>query len=647
MPNSNMTQNKSACWWEMHISRNWNDNLGTALNKYMPHSTMTGNSQNDVYAEGSVGSFNDDIDSIVTGPSCWLELFEDTNFKGHQLNIGPNSAIRRLKDFVLETHTAHTDYWDNKVSSYRAYRTQPQGWAESTPASGAISHRFAVDKRDDSVMKLLGDAVSTALLAVPGADVAVAGLTSISVGSVLSSAFDTIWPTGSLDTRVHSDLKLWVQMAVYRLGFTVEEIFDDTKLDNIRDALNDCFQRNSDGTRVKDASGNPVILVENFKTLLDVWINPTYNYLTEMASSAPSGWQVNSLHFMAEFAAIAAICWRASLYLDFGTSDGTQSDSKTALSKKLPNVLSFISGGMEQVRTARTNQVVAKTHQQGTTQPGITIDTYYWEDQYTGLSCNHKYSSTQERDEEQSYYISNILQPNLLNDWDGFQQLCDALEYYTDLSSDAPGKIAIPRQTVKSLTGMWADAPVKSASNPVVLLEFNPDEVADLSFNSYQDSTDNEGHACLGLQPFIRDTKGNLVSLGVIGKRTGSSTSTSEYGLTDRYQAFAGATGNDDGPSKVSKIISVCTIDGQSGGTIPIAGNRQSNGPGWHCSPPDGCNGVLAGFAAQLGGALNSGSNTEGGPLCSIGFIWRYDRVVPKGMTVQAGTWLTDLMAAR
>ena len=201
---------------------------------------------------------------------------------------------------------------------------------------------------------------------------------------------------------------------------------------------------------------------------------------------------------------------------------------------------------------------------------------------------------------------------------------------------------------MKSLTGLYGDHNNVWVEFPIVSLEFDPDTVQTLGFNVYNDSNNDEGCACCGFEPIVTyyNDKSHH-TLPLIGLRQGNPTTLVNYGLSDRYQAFAGATGNDDGASKVSSVVSTFTISGEQGGSFGLLGYRQSNGPGWNCSPPDGSDGVLMGFSAQLCGPVSEGSETAGGAMMSIGFIWRYSRVVPKGMSVPEGMWLTDLVRAR
>ena len=371
-PNSNMSQNKSACWWDMHRTKNWNDHYGTSLNGYIPHANMSHNAADDTHCEVMSSEFQNSIRSILTGPSCWLILYHETNFTGQYLCIGPNSAIRNLKDY--------SDWADN-LKSFRAYRMEPDDWAETKPQNNAISKRFAADQKADSVVHLVGTLASDGLSLIPEA------------GGVLGPAFDLLWPTGQEDTRVREDMKAWVRMTMFQLGFEIEDIFDDKNIDSLRDGVYSSLSHDSDGNLNLNDQGQPILLVKEFSDLLDT-INSIYEGIDGTASESPSGWQANSVHFLAIYSSISALCWSMTRYIDFSelsddpSQDPTgtiQSSSKNALENRLPELISYIEQGMDAIQNARL-AMVKETDK--------TTKYWHWMDTYTGLHSNvHHLSS--------------------------------------------------------------------------------------------------------------------------------------------------------------------------------------------------------------------------------------------------------------
>jgi len=83
--------------------------------------TLRGPSRDDTLKDNKWSGTNkfigDDTDSLITGPNSYFEGFEDKNFKGTVIKVGPN---KRIAD--IEANGG------DEIESYKLYDKKPAHW---------------------------------------------------------------------------------------------------------------------------------------------------------------------------------------------------------------------------------------------------------------------------------------------------------------------------------------------------------------------------------------------------------------------------------------------------------------------------------------------------------------------------------------
>jgi hypothetical protein len=72
------------------------------------------------------------VTSLKTGPGSWLIIFDDTDFDGDFLKIGPNTPYSDLNNVERQDINGNNDGdWKNQIQSFLLYAYQPEFWNTS------------------------------------------------------------------------------------------------------------------------------------------------------------------------------------------------------------------------------------------------------------------------------------------------------------------------------------------------------------------------------------------------------------------------------------------------------------------------------------------------------------------------------------
>lgn len=580
-----------------------------------------------------------------------MTLYSESNCTGHALHIGPNSAISKLDQYDMDG-----DDWNNQIKSFRAYFRNPDTadnpWSEDTPKDGALKQRYAADKRTDAAWSMLESVLGTAVLAIPGGNTVIAG--GLSVGTLLSNALGVLWPTGPLDDRVMEDTKAWILMQTYKLYDVDLEVFDTTSLKDLRDCFFATISWNPDGTPATNSDGNIVFFPDKIRDLIDQ-IDRCYN---EIDSSAVQYWQLSSVHYISVVATVAAFTWRLSLNVDFGEyTSNYQHVCNTGLTGQLPKMIGYIRDAVNQARELRTGFVSSEYSN--------NYSGYCWQDKYAGFHSGYFWRPSDGSDSSKvhmDYYIDNVLEPNLANDWDMVRRLSDRLEYWADLdcqhtTDDNP----IPTISVRSRTGMYGDIRADTDNFPIKALNWDLGDDDALSFLNTTLSDDGEfddKDMWLGFVLYqILAKDGSGLQLGHLGYVDhDEQAGTFSIGSIQRVVGTVGTNGY--ARNAIGSCVAVGTDSNQESGTVMRFGGQSEDMPYvWSASAPDGSNGRLCGICVQQN--PGSGGTTRDywvvdtssmvrdlrpDAIRNIGFYWKFDRIIPKGTNPVQNIWLEDLV---
>lgn len=650
----NLKNGNYACWWLFFAQHSFVHPDGSTMEQgYMSHDAQE--SQDSVWANINENKMERNLSSVITGSGCWLRLYSEENCTGHVLSFGPNSAISDLSQFDLDG-----DDWNNQAKSFRAYYREPDdGWSESTPKDGALKQRYAADKRADAAWSMLKSVVQIGVLAIPVAGEALDE--SMTVGVFLANTALTLWPSGPTDDRIAQDIRAWILMQTYKLYSIDQDIFTTTSLSNLRDKLYDTVSWNTDGKPKTDEDGDVIYSTAKVEELLSQ-IDACCN---EIDAGGPEYWQLSTIHYTAIVATVAAFTWRLGLRIEFDENSNAPNKCLSGLKDRLPKLIGYLRDGPNQAQDLRTalvemRQSVVQQHE------NETYNCDWWIDTYAGYYSAYYDPVDQDATRHRDFYIANVLTPNLINDWDMVRELADALEYWSDpdfASGDA--NVSLPKVTVRSKTGMFGDIRADTDNFPIkwVTWDLSPnDQIAiertSLSYGGEYDDED----MVLGLTPWSKIPvegepdfyqQAELGSLGFIQDL--------EWGATlsiKEAQRFAGTVGTRGyARNCVGSCVVIGTDDKGESGQIKTIGGKSEHMPfGWSASPPDASNGLWCGIWVQQnpqsGGAtsdywaapLGQDVDLRANAIRNIGFLWRFDRVIPKGTSPTKDSWLEDVI---
>ncbi len=567
--------------------------------------TKTGYRQNRQLINGPTSGavtpkHTDDIDSFITGPRAWVQVWKDNDGgpSGTTGQFGPNTCVANLDPFGLKNNISAIQIWDS----------EPQGWSESSASGCRLSNRVASVQRSENWAGAVLDVAEGVLGAVPVVGDVMATLLSV-FGDLAEGASGNTWDEA---TR-------WINLQIRDFATAVALDVDQINIAKLMDAVGAVKAASSQQALVEAYSVLYEEVVNDLKALDITATNPqlpqapeqTLNYLVIIGTIAVAVMRTNIQHRI--------------LYAAFGNAD-FEGDFKTCVAQ----LRTAVDQALSNLYAARTPFVKSSSYQDGgdtgermedqRTSGVFGVKRSYWE-----LGYENTTYAAEVVQNDINRYLATVLKPNFETTWAPVREIADYWYYATLDSTDKPAK-----KSVRVLSGLFGGQ-WSGQDDRAIQTSFLPDGASCCGFLAYNAGGLNGGPDLCGLNLAYLD--GGKVKYVGVGRQVG--TGPNPVGSPELPDTDAGL-------SQVDRILITFGIrpfalqayhatNDSNGFKLWAIGGDDEGGSGFVSEPPLGSNAELIGVVAQLDGSKVAVgyANTQNSNIATIGFYWRYDRVVP------------------
>jgi hypothetical protein len=538
---------------------------------------------------GSGKNWDNKASSLTTGDSTWAELYRGSDYGGAMLRIGPNTAIRDLRDYYTGKDGEEVSF-EKDLSSMIVHDHCPPDW--TGPATE--KHRGAIlsDLHKASVNRKVKKAVTGVIDLVP------------TVGGVISGILGVLWPTEIVGAQTMRDMEVWMSDL---LQGVVTDVTNHIYANRILGLVALLRQYDSDPTAEKFAAVHDMV----------VFLEPSF-------LNPPKG--ADSSYFITIFGTLALTIYR----LDHFCYQAIHGTAPSEAQKK--NTLDKLQGSMAALRDAvkaqyaaararRLDKVVA-LQKENWPDPG------WWraQDSYTDwrtpefLYSNFPYTKYYDKSAEAMgkanvpYFQDRYAAPTFDADFDVYLEVADVWTWFDQ--PDAPGKnLPTARRTVTM--GGWG-RPWTPPTDDKYKGKHKDFSVSIPAGKHLKRVALYGGKFVDGLEIEIEGQLGE--SWGKVRDKKQSS----QVIQLAADQAITGAFGGwGESIDHVSFRVQTSGTDGAPGAWPGEPGlGHSSGGLPFASSGPDGAGAALSGFFGQV---------DEDGMLAAVGFYWSYDRIQPRG----------------
>lgn len=150
------------------------------------------------------------VRSLSTGPDTWIELYQEENFLGNQVRLGPNSLVVDMERAYRMT----------AIGSLNIFSVEPDNWSPTPPTEAGTSFFLAIQTMN--VNTIVEELVAGIVGLVPD------------VGAALAGILEAFWPD-PLDP-----MQVWDAFEDY-MNTLIQGLIDQAKVDYLKSTLDGLY----------------------------------------------------------------------------------------------------------------------------------------------------------------------------------------------------------------------------------------------------------------------------------------------------------------------------------------------------------------------------------------------------------------------
>ncbi|HUI96770.1 MAG TPA: hypothetical protein VLX44_13515, partial [Xanthobacteraceae bacterium] len=529
------------------------------------------------------GSWDKAASSLTTGESAWAELYDQPNFGGKVLRVGPNTTICNLSEVSIDNRN-----FNKAISSVRLFDARPKDW----PGSSVSTRRYFTmsDVRRYSINKNAKSLTESVLGLIP------------EVGGVLSGIVSALWPFGANRADVWIDMNAWV-----------------TKL------LEDMMQHVAGQIANNEIAGLANLISQYIASRSERDFQALYSHVLVLESKFTNPVDPPSvLPQITLFGTVALAIYREAYfnYDSIFTSKPSESD-KDYRKKKLETAIASLRDSVAKGYRQALDRRLAKIKQrQDKVVWGLFGGSYTAWDDYTHWSKKFSYTDEHKRrtaeinSRDAFNYARGRAEQTFAAEFDTYLEVADLWTYF-----DRAGPVSPSKEWRQVTMGMWGGffGPVSPNHHGVGVRDFSGTVGRGGKITSVTLYAEKGGDFVRGLG-FDIDGK----PAAVWGKQ-GKSSIRIDVAANERITGVFGAWG--DLVHYVTVRKQAFTGNGEASAWPTETGMGKDGGRSFSASGPDGADGVLSGLICQLS---QQNYHTEIPEVLAVGTCWSYERTVPR-----------------